>query len=63
MDHFAIAVTPFDEAAIRAHLAAHGVEVVEAGTRYGAEGEGPSIYILDPDDNRVELKGPLEPDA
>src|SRR5277367_1406816 len=29
LDHFAIAVTPFDEPAIRAHLAAHGVEVVE----------------------------------
>ena len=58
MDHFAVAVTPFDEAEIRAHLAGHGVAVVEAGMRYGAEGEGPSIYILDPDGNRVELKGP-----
>lgn len=58
MDHFAIQVAPFDEAAIRAHLAAHGIEVAMAGTRYGAQGSGPSIYILDPDGNMVELKGP-----
>lgn len=58
MDHFAIQVTPFDEAAIRAHLAEHGVDVTASGQRYGAEGEGPSIYIEDPDGNTVELKGP-----
>ncbi len=58
VDHFAIQVEPFDEAAIRAHLAAGGVSVTDAGRRYGAEGDGPSIYILDPDGNSVELKGP-----
>ncbi|HEY2178803.1 MAG TPA: VOC family protein [Caulobacteraceae bacterium] len=58
VDHFAVAVAPFDEEAIRAHLGAHGVEIVGAGSRYGAEGEGPSIYIKDPDGNTVELKGP-----
>jgi len=58
MDHFALGVTPFDEAAIRAHLAAHGIEVIESGPRYGAEGEGPSVYVQDPDGNIVELKGP-----
>jgi catechol 2,3-dioxygenase-like lactoylglutathione lyase family enzyme len=60
LDHFAIQVTPFDEPAIRAHLARHGVEVADSGQRYGAEGEGPSIYITDPDGNTVELKGPPE---
>ena len=58
LDHFALTVRPFDDAAIRAHLAAHGVAVVEEGPRYGAEGEGPSIYIRDPEGNTVELKGP-----
>jgi len=58
LDHFAIGVEPFDEPAIRAHLAAHGVEVIEAGQRYGAEGDGPSIYVEDPEGNVVELKGP-----
>lgn len=58
LDHFALAIRPFDDAAIRAHLAAHGVEIDEEGPRYGAEGEGPSIYIKDPEGNTVELKGP-----
>jgi extradiol dioxygenase family protein len=30
-------------------------------SRYGAEGEGPSIYLTDPDGNAVELKGPARP--
>lgn len=58
MDHFALGLTPFDEAAIRAHLSAHGIAVIESGPRYGAEGEGPSVYVRDPDGNVVELKGP-----
>jgi catechol 2,3-dioxygenase-like lactoylglutathione lyase family enzyme len=56
VDHFALQVTPFDEPAIRAHLAAHGVEIVEEGQRYGASGDGLSLYIRDPDGNTVELK-------
>jgi catechol 2,3-dioxygenase-like lactoylglutathione lyase family enzyme len=58
LDHFALQVRPFDEAAIRAHLAAHDVEVVEEGPRYGADGDGFSLYVRDPDGNTVELKGP-----
>ena len=58
VDHFAIQIAPFDEDAIRAHLAAHNVTITDSGRRYGAEGDGPSIYILDPDGNAVELKGP-----
>jgi glyoxylase I family protein len=58
LDHFALAVRPFDEATIRAHLAAHDVAITDEGSRYGAEGEGPSLYILDPEGNTVELKGP-----
>jgi catechol 2,3-dioxygenase-like lactoylglutathione lyase family enzyme len=58
LDHFALQVRPFDEAAIRDHLAAHGVEVIEEGQRYGAEGTGFSLYVRDPEGNTVELKGP-----
>ena len=61
VDHFALQVQPFDEAAIRAHLEAHGVEPGEVGQRYGAQGSGPSMYISDPDGNTVELKGPPDP--
>ncbi|HYE43613.1 MAG TPA: VOC family protein [Caulobacteraceae bacterium] len=58
LDHFCLGVRPWDEAVVRAHLERHGVEVPESGSRYGAEGEGPSIYIRDPEGNVVELKGP-----
>ncbi len=58
MDHFALNILPFDEAAIRAHLAAYGIETGRTEQRYGAQGTGPSIYIHDPDGNQVELKGP-----
>ena len=58
MDHFCLQVQPFDEAAIRAHLAAHGVTAGPLEERYGAQGLGPSIYLQDPDGNTVELKGP-----
>jgi glyoxylase I family protein len=59
MDHFALRIEPFEEAALRAHLSAAGLDVGEVATRYGAEGHGPSIYIEDPDGNVVELKGPV----
>ena len=58
MEHFALTVEPFDEAAIAAHLDAHGVKHGEAVPRYGAEGDGPSLYLDDPDGNQIELKGP-----
>lgn len=58
MDHFALSIDAFDEAALRAHLTRHGVEIGEVAERYGAEGDGPSMYITDPDGNTVELKGP-----
>lgn len=58
VDHLCLAIQPFEEEALRAHLAAHGIEIIEEGLRYGAEGEGPSFYIRDPDGNVVELKGP-----
>ena len=61
MDHFCVRVEPFDEAAIRRHLADHGVEAGPTESRYGAEGAGPSIYISDPENNVVELKGPPDP--
>ncbi|HET9106415.1 MAG TPA: VOC family protein [Steroidobacteraceae bacterium] len=57
IDHFALGIAPFDEAALRAHLTAMHVPVVEAGARYGAGGEGPSLYVRDPDGNKIELKG------
>ena len=61
VDHFCFRVEPFDAEAIHQHLARHGVQAGPVSQRYGAEGEGPSIYLDDPEGNTVELKGP--PDA
>ncbi|MFN7087447.1 MAG: VOC family protein [Burkholderiales bacterium] len=58
LDHLCLRIEPFDQAALTAHLVAHGVVPEEARTRYGADGYGPSIYIRDPEGNTVELKGP-----
>lgn len=59
VDHVCLRVAPFDPAAIAAELAAHGVRVGEVRPRFGAQGEGVSIYLWDPEDNLVELKGEL----
>lgn len=58
LDHFCVTIAGYDEAGIRDYLTARGVQAGEAGSRYGAEGEGPSLYISDPEGNVVELKGP-----
>ncbi|HSW26749.1 MAG TPA: VOC family protein [Burkholderiaceae bacterium] len=58
LDHFCFRVEPFDEASVRTQLQRHGVAAGPLEQRYGAEGEGPSIYITDPEGNVVELKGP-----
>ncbi len=60
VDHIALRIDPFDAEALRTHLEAHGITTGEVARRYGAEGQGPSIYIEDPDGNTVELKGPPE---
>ena len=58
MDHFCLRVEPFNEAAIRGQLASHGYAAGPVEQRYGALGEGPSMYVTDPEGNVVELKGP-----
>ena len=58
MDHFCLRVENWDADAIRAHLQAHGVAPGAVAQRFGAEGQGPSIYVTDPEGNVMELKGP-----
>ena len=58
MDHVCIATGPWDEATMRAHLAGHGIEIIEEGIRSGARGDGLSFYVRDPSGNTIELKGP-----
>jgi glyoxylase I family protein len=60
MDHLCLRVDPFDQQAIVAHLERHAVKVGDIRNRFGAEGNGISIYITDPEGNTVELKGPSD---
>lgn len=58
LDHFCLRIEPWDETAIRDRLESRGVTAGPVQTRYGADGNGPSIYVTDPEHNVVELKGP-----
>jgi catechol 2,3-dioxygenase-like lactoylglutathione lyase family enzyme len=58
VDHVCFRVAGWDEAVVVAHLERHGI-AAKVAQRYGAEGDGPSIYLRDPDGNGLELKGPL----
>ena len=57
VDHICFRVLPWDGEAVLGHLAAHGI-IGEIVSRYGADGQGPSIYLDDPEGNALELKGP-----
>ena len=61
LDHFCLQIDPYDADAIIAHLKKHGAEPGPVTSRYGAAGQGPSIYVPDPEGNVVELKGPPWP--
>ena len=61
LDHFCLRIEPFDADAIREHLQACGVDPGEIASRFGADGEGPSVYLPDPEGNVIELKGPPSP--
>ncbi|MBI3457279.1 MAG: VOC family protein [Candidatus Rokubacteria bacterium] len=57
LDHVCLSVRCEDLGAVVAYLRGRGVQVEgDAVSRRGAFGEGPSIYIRDPDGYRVELK-------
>lgn len=59
VDHLCLRVEPFDESQIVEHLQRQGVSLRGPAARnFGAEGEGLSVYLEDPDGNVVELKGP-----
>ena len=58
LDHFCVRIEPFDPDTIYLELQSLSIEAGPVETRHGAEGDGPSIYIQDPEGNTVELKGP-----
>lgn len=62
LDHFCLRVDPFDPVAIRRRLQELGIVADPPKRRFGAEGYGESIYLTDPEGNRIELKGASEPE-
>lgn len=57
MDHFCLSIRCDDLEAVAQALAARGVTVEGVGAkRFGAYGDGPSLYLRDPDGYKVELK-------
>lgn len=62
LEHFCLRIDmqagSFDADALIRYLRSKGVEPGEVASRYGADGQGPSIYVRDPEGNVVELKGP-----
>jgi glyoxylase I family protein len=58
LDHLCLRLQAFDTESLRAHLAEHGIPAGEVVPRFGADGLGPSMYLVDPQGNTVELKGP-----
>ena len=63
LDHFALRIEPFDRDAILEFCAVHSIEAqAMEHALLGADGYGPAVYLTDPDGNRVELKGPPDPE-
>jgi glyoxylase I family protein len=62
VDHLCLRIEPYDERALLDFVTSHGIAVAgRAARNFGAEGDGPSLYIADPDGNLLELKGPALP--
>lgn len=59
LDHLCLRVEPFDAARIERHLRERGAPPLgPVQSNFGADGQGPALYLRDPDGNVVELKGP-----
>jgi catechol 2,3-dioxygenase-like lactoylglutathione lyase family enzyme len=57
MDHVCLSIRCADLEAVATYLREHGVAVEgDVVSRRGAFGQGPSLYIRDPDGYRIELK-------
>jgi len=56
LNHVCMVVTKADWERVRNRLEKEGVEIDGPRQVWGARGDGQSIYFLDPDGNRLELK-------
>ena len=58
LDHFCLRIEAFDGDEILEYLRGKGIDPGTVESRYGADGDGPSVYVTDPEGNVLELKGP-----
>jgi glyoxylase I family protein len=56
VDHFCLTLGPYEEEPLLAWFAAQGISAQNPAMRYGAQGEGRSFFISDPEGNAIELK-------
>ena len=57
LDHYCLVIEATDMDALKARFEGVGVAVQDGpATRWGAHGEGTSLYVLDPDGHVVELR-------
>ena len=59
LEHFCLRLAKIDNQSLINHLKAKQVEFEPFALRNGAQGFGDSIYIYDPDGNKVELKSEI----
>lgn len=56
LNHFCLVLSEDDMPRLMAHLAAHGVAIEGPVPRWGAHGNGTSIYFSDPEARRIEVR-------
>lgn len=57
MEHLCLRIEPFDYRELSSYFKSLGVAIGREEHHYGAEGEGASVYLEDPEGNTIELKG------
>ena len=53
--HFCLRIQPFDIAVLSDYFAQHDIDIQRFASRYGAQGQGDSFYLHDPQGNEIEL--------
>lgn len=58
VDHVCLVLGAHDEPALRRHLAAHDIEIIEERVENDERGSRLSLYVRDPSGNTIELMAP-----
>ena len=56
VDHLCLRIAPFDFEALKAHFERFAIVLAPPQARFGAQGDGLSIYLTDPEGNGIQLK-------